>query len=289
MKKAILVIILILFIKISAHSAARPFAEVGTSWTYVWSFEGGFTVGYSCIKDTIIRGKSCSLINISFRTNGPGPNIHSFPDSIYIYEDSGRVFLYDSTSKGFAKIVDFNLKKGDTLHVKWHRDTFALEIDSIGKEIINGKSLDLLMFNGYNDDPFIDSIGGAYWLLPRSFKTFYGFQGLRCFQDSTIGHYSPNNVRDCDTSWAGISKINEPRAYLSIFPEPAHDFINLNFTGIEGKVNLTVNDALGRLVLRRTIEANEENRLDISALRAGLYLAVMSNGNLSSSVKFIKN
>ncbi len=88
-------------------------------------------------------------------------------------------------------------------------------------------------------------------------------------------------VVDAATSIAVI-ELNE----LSIEPNPAQDLVNIKIGALNpGTVKLSIYDLIGRVVLSKDIEHNsndEVHSIDISSLKAGIYLVYANTGNSTS-------
>jgi hypothetical protein len=95
-------------------------------------------------------------------------------------------------------------------------------------------------------------------------------------QGFTISVIGPSNIKNIDNSIVN-----------NVFPNPASDFVNFNFSEI-GKTRIDILDITGHLV--KQIEADNEKlqKINISDLSNGLYIyKVYQNGKLSFG-KFTK-
>ena len=93
-----------------------------------------------------------------------------------------------------------------------------------------------------------------------------------------------NNVQNCPV---GINE-NVLRLGLRVMPNPANDFVDLRFTQNPGdNVIFDLFDTRGILVMRKPIDAEEQVRIDISALAAGTYyykVSVQQGGTASGKI-----
>jgi hypothetical protein len=71
---------------------------------------------------------------------------------------------------------------------------------------------------------------------------------------------------------------------IKVTPNPAKDFINIS--GLSGGETLRISDIAGTLVLLSKIE-NTQQQIDISRLKAGIYIVQISKGGQTQSVKLI--
>jgi hypothetical protein len=77
---------------------------------------------------------------------------------------------------------------------------------------------------------------------------------------------------------------NENNRFV-LFPNPANDILNIR--GIEGATKVKVVDLIGKLVVEKTI--NNNNQLNVSSLNNGVYLITIETDNLKETHKFTKN
>jgi hypothetical protein len=76
--------------------------------------------------------------------------------------------------------------------------------------------------------------------------------------------------------------------HISLFPNPANDFITLK-TDVSIK-EVRIYNNLGQLVFSKNSNFSESNEFDISNLKSGLYIMnITSIGNKSQTQRFIKN
>jgi hypothetical protein len=74
---------------------------------------------------------------------------------------------------------------------------------------------------------------------------------------------------------------------FTIFPNPAQDNITILLNGIHLKPNYEVQifNAVGKLVLIKSILSNETNSINIEFLSKGIYFIKLDNGNVKKWVK----
>lgn len=83
----------------------------------------------------------------------------------------------------------------------------------------------------------------------------------------------------------GKSNTSLAQNTLTLYPNPAHSELFINYAPTSDKVNLAVYDLLGQRVINHNTVVN---RLDISQLDQGLYHLVIKEGDTLVSKKFIK-
>ncbi len=80
---------------------------------------------------------------------------------------------------------------------------------------------------------------------------------------------------------------------LGVYPNPASESVTLTATGFAGgrTVNIVLLNALGQTVMQRTQPSaygNIQARMDVHALTPGVYTAVLSDGVVRQTVRFVK-
>lgn len=114
-------------------------------------------------------------------------------------------------------------------------------------------------------------------------------------QSATQTVSSANNIltqgfQQPDDFISGISLITTPDFQISVYPNPVHDFLNLNIEGDNGHlVLLQIYNMLGAAVGEAIkVCSNTDNQLNLSSLVAGSYMVRVTTKNFSGAVRFIK-
>lgn len=80
---------------------------------------------------------------------------------------------------------------------------------------------------------------------------------------------------------------------VAIFPNPATDNIAIDIRGIAGKKKMMIYDMLGKEILVKVPEMQDENMqqlIDVSALAKATYVLRLDvNGELFQVIRFVKN
>jgi hypothetical protein len=86
---------------------------------------------------------------------------------------------------------------------------------------------------------------------------------------------------------SGIGMEDMLNANIKVGPNPAADFINVNFEDLEGDFTLTLTDITGRVVSveQVSIFGAGFHTLNVSELSAGVYMLNINNGSASVSHK----
>jgi hypothetical protein len=96
---------------------------------------------------------------------------------------------------------------------------------------------------------------------------------------TTLGNGHP--LQSWTPTTASLNDINASK--ISVYPNPVHS--NLKFTGLSGPVYASVYDMTGRLYLHKKVT----NTLDMSNLKAGIYMLKIRNESGSKVFKIIKD
>jgi hypothetical protein len=89
----------------------------------------------------------------------------------------------------------------------------------------------------------------------------------------------------CDSSATAVIDINKTGIW-SMYPVPANDFVNIDYSG-NGTAWLTLSNITGETLLQSVL-SERITRLDISSLPAGVYLVSVTSGDQTSVGKLIK-
>jgi hypothetical protein len=86
----------------------------------------------------------------------------------------------------------------------------------------------------------------------------------------------------------GVEENGSSRNQLSIYPNPADDYVNIDFPDVAETI--VISDLTGREVLRTSPKEKVKNQIDIRQLKQGIYIvAVMLEDNSVLKRKLIKN
>ena len=109
---------------------------------------------------------------------------------------------------------------------------------------------------------------------------------------SAAGSYTATQTVDNCTSAASTavtladcSGIEELANGVAIFPNPAHDVINVTVNNVNGTITLMT--AEGKVVESRTVATSTTEVFNVSDLNAGVYFFVVNNAGSVSTEKVI--
>lgn len=142
--------------------------------------------------------------------------------------------------------------------------------------------------------PFEDVSGRTYRYIPFIGRThyatytdsYYGWVDEKCYKDYT---YFRTNGYECGTYYAvGINETQVDLSQVSLYPNPAADYINLTLPqGNYSNASVNIYDLTGRLVLSSTLFGKNE-RVDIQSLSPGSYFATVEIDGNRKSLKLVK-
>jgi Secretion system C-terminal sorting domain len=106
-----------------------------------------------------------------------------------------------------------------------------------------------------------------------------------------INYYRIKQVdRDGKFVYSAIVKLllfNEA-TNLIVYPNPAKDWVQMEFASARNVVLVNVVDALGRIVQTKVLTTSSNLKLDVSSLANGLYYLQLSDGEKIVTAKFVK-
>ncbi len=326
MKKSIIILGLLFLFVSGLKAQDKTFAPIGAEWYYsaiqFCNYQESEYIRFWVSKDTLVDGKMCRYIE------NDSERVVALQDSCYasvtvppyiLYEENQKI--YNWYNGRFFLVFDFGVKVGDTLdlHIQpaWIDfydssvypselpDTMYLRSYIVEKidSIYNGRYLKKFMMAS-KESPnskyfYIERIGFSFdyiisRLSPRTTIPFPLYERIRCYYDDEISYVISRPLsgeEDCtwrsnvmiNTSYDNVSKIN-------IFPNPAKEFIHIQFTENIFQSGILVNiiDIWGKTMFKQKITSGE-TKLDISNLRSGTYFLKIQNSNqIFKSIKFIK-
>ena len=255
-------------------------APVGATWYYeiVYPFSSKVSyIKYESVGTTFILNKECKIITATEGETAYGHLVGN-SDTVYTYENNGKIFVFDPNNNDFSLIYDFSADSGTTWNTTWDTCNFErsiLEVDSIN---VNGNYLKLLSHGGYK---IIERIGGERTLfhglgivdcnIPDTIIYEEPFvQRLRCYEDNVIGFYETGISPTCDFV-LGIESINQIDDQLTIFPIPAKDKIFIKGLPNKDRTRIVISSLSGVNLINTSIRS-EVATIDITSLEQGIYL-----------------
>jgi hypothetical protein len=291
----------ILFLIAGLMSKAQTWAPIGATWYYDYGFPTGSfgTPGtsysvFEVVDDTLINGITCSKIQKS-----KSYSISGRPMQEYTYYLNDSVFFYNAHFSEFQLLYDFDAVAGEFWYYRFYGDASLVDFDSI-KTVVD--STDFITINSiplkrlyvhyepvgfeygwmYDDDPMtgqseiIEYVGDiknliSTFVLDGILLDYHQPYGLRCYDDSNIGHYETGIVDSCNyVNLLGETELETE--HVSLYPNPANNKIFLN---IETEF-YQIYSSDGRLI--QAGEAGTDYSIDVSNLQNGIYLLTLDKG-----------
>lgn len=285
--------------------------EIGTSWFYDFDSLFGFQSMKILKKDTV-DNYEVSVLERYIQLDDVGGEFGIFQihtnDHIVKYRGDHDHGFGDE----FHELYNFNLKVYDDMFTSLNYGDFFTRIDSVKFKYLAGKvrkefitSKLTLVDIGDEQFQFGDPgiiIEGIYSVNSFLFgNTQFDFNGdydfplrpsdkLRCFNyfdRDIIQQTIQFTDYPCDTLIVGINDI-PIHNNLTVFPNPAEDFINLQFKiDFTGKIEIF--DLVGRKVFEQILKNQNKKKINIEALQKGIYIIKISGKNFNSYQKVMLN
>lgn len=104
-------------------------------------------------------------------------------------------------------------------------------------------------------------------------------------EDFTEPDPTNQSLQNCTN--LSVDEFNESN--YSIYPNPTNNVLNINVKKNFGKVNITLTDINGRVVMTQEANLSRSTELNISALQSGMYILTIKGENINTNDKIIKN
>ncbi len=126
---------------------------------------------------------------------------------------------------------------------------------------------------------------GAYWNLDEG-TGLLANDGTANNYDGTLKNGTTWDATNNACFGVNIQEIDDNRASVSIFPNPVVDRFELD-AKVYDSAMLTIMDVAGKVVLHMQLEPDHK-MVDVSMLKAGVYVLQIKNNQLFETSKFIK-
>lgn len=283
---------------ITLLSTAQNWAPIGAKWTYgVLNISNGYRSfrEWICVNDTVIGTDTCKIIE----RNGTA-TFHDVTNRLIIFEDSNRIYWYNTIINQFSVLYDFNKNQGDTWNMKVDSCDLLVTVDSTGSTIINGNTLKILYIHTIVDafsGTVVQGIGNLNRPYPDVFNFCYNqfpdgtnYDGLRCYDDNLLGFHDFNIAASCDD----ITSVNEDNSShtFTIYPNPSSDLLNIETTFLK-KESITIGlyNVMGVKVMnieQEIVVGTYKEQINIKSLPAGVYFLSFQTDNTTAIKKVVK-
>jgi len=278
----------------------REFAPIGAKW-YVELFgpevsdlEG--TVIYESLRDTVVNGKDCRVINKSHWSSSV-PLVGEF----IIHQEYGKVFHYIEEIDSFNLLFHFlvpdwrSFDLGNSYVEYGTRAEYLTEVDSsyflFDLGLINPLRVDQVSTYDISSGEkeyirsyeLIENVGFRTAFLPDSGgngMTDVVWEGkVRCYEDDRVSY----NFTDGECL---ISSIEEPEvSQYAVYPNPTYQMLNINYPQENSSAKLQIMDLNGNILLSEPLK----HSVNLENLTPGCYfLHIRSEYHESHTMKLIK-
>ncbi|HOY30735.1 MAG TPA: T9SS type A sorting domain-containing protein [Bacteroidales bacterium] len=275
--------IIVLFMSVAVVSTAQTWAPIGATWTFGYGVAFTPLFGYHqwiSVKDTMVGGQNCKLL----KKYGPLAD-SDFSDKLITYQDSNKVFLFNTYFNQFTVLYDFNKTAGESWIMKTDSCDLLITVDSTGMDTINGIPLKALYlssedyaFNGkvlqiagHLKAPNPDINGHCYGIAVDGLY----YTGLRCYEDTVIGQVNFGIAPDCYYTYS-ISEINNKT--IEIYPNPFYSRAIIHTGVLLENAEITIYNTVGQQVRKIKGITGNSFALERDKLISGIYIIQLAQG-----------
>jgi len=205
-------------------------------------------------------------------------NAYSTNNSQMNFNDYTNAGIFYNISSGYL-VISNDCTNGDSLNHDAH--WFNNGITTISNNFLNTDTLDAIStpnkFCVYNNSSNIGAVLGVLDFCDQNSGTF----------DYNAGTIS-NGVTICGGSISCFSNINKNNNdyEISVYPNPAHDKIAINFSSIKIN-NVQIVDILGNIIYSKNINNNSELIIDKNNIVHGIYFLKLNSDDKTIVKKII--
>ena len=129
--------------------------------------------------------------------------------------------------------------------------------------------------------------------MPDSYETAKGLNPNNAADRNTVAANGYTNLEIYLNSITSLcatrtATVETTPSVFSIFPNPAHNILTIDYPHTEGSLTINVFDVNGQKQLTKTVNDNQQTTLNISTLTNGIYFIECLNKNKITTLKFIK-
>lgn len=273
-----LVFSLFIFLSVQSPLIAQeyiPFPDTNTRWCEGRWFDmgGGWPPADTAFWFLKTNGKMS--INDTIYTILDQPD---YPQSCFIREEAQKVYFRYSTNTPEFMIFDFTLEEGDSVNLPLEYGqmtwpSYVVDVDSV---LIGSQYHKRIFINAWIGITFIEGVGCEQGMLyfEIAWVDWSGF--LKCFSlNDTIYDIHGSGTTTPGHCWLYLDVPETRPEAVSIYPNPAKDFITILLPSGWGSVKLTIVDLLGRVLRQETLETPVAHDIRLSSYEPGIYLCII--------------
>ena len=87
----------------------------------------------------------------------------------------------------------------------------------------------------------------------------------------------------------GVDEIIAPDAVLSVYPNPAGNYLEIQGGSLHSQAEYRIIDIHGRIILQDGIKDFSSPRIELQGLIPGIYFLQIDDGHKQYNAKFVKN
>lgn len=270
-KNAAAAILMIVLFSASFSAWAQPYQPVISSDSTSW---------------VVAHGELFGIVTEDLYTNKHPDSAYAplvlsglYPDAIYagkVREDAntGKIWYTDIYNNAEKLIMDMGLNSGDSF--EFQNGTFG-EADSVF--YVEGRKIVRFDLETQWDEPvmFIEGVGPNIGMFYPSADYDWYYAACKYNEGALVYVNNNANFDGCAPSPIGLSEMPE-MAGVAIFPNPATSYLHIGLPhDVQGNTVVQIADIAGRIFVREMLD-EENNRMDVSFLRPGTYLVMLTNG-----------
>lgn len=278
----------------SFHCMSQNWLPEGMIWHYT-NMEFGLPANVSemsIIGDTLIQGKSCSILQRNLTTCDNRPIFD------YMYKSDDKLFYYDFVKETFQLLCDFSAGPGDVYSIPiWpgmenlsESDSLYVRVDSVRTAELSNTSLDYfyvsygrvradtIYYHTWPRGEYYEDIGSAFSFFhfpENGFCDGLHSSRLRCLFHPDFGEdrfITGDAV--CDSLSSNFNIVENDK--IDVYPNPTRDQITID-TKENSDFTIEIFSIYGEKVESTSFNNQSSISLLVDHLDSGIYLAIIRN------------
>ena len=221
-------------------------------------------------------------------------------DSIYLIADNMLNNIYwnntllNTNTLSIDSVGTYFFSATDSSNCLILSDTVSTYMFSLPQVIINSIADSVCL----NDSLFIacssPNINNYYWSNGQVDSSFYTMFFTTGIFSISLEITDSNNCSNIDTVLINVvdcslNTIQSQENFLSIYPNPANNRININSPYFVGYFNIEIINIYGEILIKKGFNMQGDHRVNISSLAAGIYFIEAFFDEQRYTVKIVKN
>lgn len=292
------------------YAFSQSWCPTGATWHHDWVTIAPMTgyVKMEYTNDTTILSISCKKLQKTlYGYNFSSQQFFSqYIGSEFTYEAGNVIYVFDTTDVDFDTLVNLNALIGSSWTMpqrsvaSFCENQSSVTVLDTGSRVVNGQSLKWIYVNNVFDpnnanisytDTIYEKIGSTQWyFLPFPFceesVDLDNGGKLRCYVDDFFPMYN-QTTNGCDyTVGINESDIVNELSPLSVFPNPANEYINFQPLNSNVNYHFSVFNSVGQIV--ETGNFNNSFSLNTLNWQTGVYYILFTDRDRRWNKKIVK-